>query len=216
MIESWWCESVYHVRSQRSLQSNFGSPVVVKRYMQTNWFQLFFKFWCSFVSWRCLGKKYAIMSKASPYSFPKPHANGGSRTHLPHLEKSTTNLTKSVGKSTDFGKIRHRLWENQPSTLGKWATDYGKRSHRLRENEPPTLRKSATDFGKMSHRRRENEPPTLGKWAADFGKMSHRLREKEPPTSGKWAPATHGNSKQVSKNSIKQNNLKINLYILLR
>ena len=80
------------------------------------------------------------------------HANGGNRTHLPHLEKPTTNLTKSVGKSTDFGKIRHRLWENQPSTLVKWATDYGKMSHWLWENEPPTTGKWATDFGKMNHR----------------------------------------------------------------
>ena len=58
-----------------------------------------------------------------------------------------------VGKrATDFGKINHRLWENQRPTLGKSAVDFGKISDRLWENQRPTLRKSATDFGKISHR----------------------------------------------------------------
>ena len=55
--------------------------------------------------------------------------------------------------------------------MGKSATDFGKISHRLPENEPPTMGKSAVDW--------ENEPPTTGKSATDFGKMSHGLWENE-------------------------------------
>ena len=73
------------------------------------------------------------------------------------------------------GKMSHRLWENQPPTLGKSATDFGKISRRLWENQRPTLGKSATDFEKISHRLWENQPSTLGKSATDFGKISDRL-----------------------------------------
>ena len=117
--------------------------------------------------------------QSEPLAFPNPHANGGNRTHLPHLEKSTANLTKSVGKSTDFGEISHRFGDNQPPTLGKSATDFGKIRDRLWENQRPTLGKSATDFGKISHRLWENQRPTLGKSAIDFGKISHGLWENE-------------------------------------
>ena len=60
-------------------------------------------------------------------------------------------------------KKGHRLWENEPPTLGKSVTDFGEMSRRLWGNEPPILGKSVTDFGEMSRRLWENEPPTLGK-----------------------------------------------------
>ena len=106
----------------------------------------------------------------------------------PALGKSATDFVKMShrfwgNEPPTFGKMSHRLWENQRPTSGKWATAYGKISHRLRGNQPPTLGKWATGFGKISDRLRENQPPTLGK--------------NEPPILGKWASATRGNSKQI-------------------
>ena len=91
---------------------------------------------------------------------------------FPSLASCSRQANKFCVKlATGFGKISHRLWENQRPTLGKkLATGFGKISHRLWENQRPTLGKSETDFGKMSHRLRENQPPTLGKSATDFGK----------------------------------------------
>ena len=136
-----WVKCVYHARTPRSLPNNFGSPVVVKRYMQqTNWFQLFFKFRCSFVFWRCLGKNVVIMSKASPLVSQDPMQMEATKRTFPTWGKSTTNLTKSIGKSvTNFGAINHglwghhRFWGNPSSTLGKSVTDFGKICHRLCE-----------------------------------------------------------------------------------
>ena len=74
------------------------------------------------------------------------------------------NPSPILGKSaTDFGEIRHRLWE-------KSATDFVKICHRLWE-------KSATNFGKICHRLWENQPQTLGKSVTDFGKICHGFCE---------------------------------------
>ena len=98
------------------------------------------------------------------------------------------NLWPTLLKSaTDFGEIRHRLWENPSPIFGKSCHILWKISHRLWENlpgfrktcrrlwenQPPTLGKWATDFGEICHRCCEG--PFLGKWTTDFGKMSHRL-----------------------------------------
>ena len=101
--------------------------------------------------------------------------------------------------ATDFGKISHRLWGNEPPSLRK-----SKISDRLLENEPPTLGKWATDFGKMSHRLWENEPPTLGKWATKIGKISHPLWENQPPTLGKWATEFEKMSHRFWENEIRR------------
>ena len=76
---------------------------------------------------------------------------------------------------TDFGKIRHRLWENETPTLGKWATDFGEIRHRLWENLSPTLGKSVTDFGKMSHWFWGNPSPILRKSVTDYEEIRHRF-----------------------------------------
>ena len=74
-------------------------------------------------------------------------------------------------------EISHRLWENQPPTLGKSATDFGKIRHRLWENQPPTLKKSVADFGEIRHRFWGNPSLILGKSVTDFGEIRHRFWE---------------------------------------
>ena len=84
------------------------------------------------------------------------------KTLAPVLVKNRFGFCKTGSvawkSATDFGKISHRLWENEPPTLGKWATKFGKISDPLWENQPPSLGKWTTDFGK--------------KWATDFGEMN--------------------------------------------
>ena len=104
--------------------------------------------------------------QSEPSAFPKPHANGGNKTHLPHLRKINHQFDKVRREKksvTDFGATKVELWGNSSPIFGKSATDFGKIRHRIRENQPPTSGKSVTDFGEMSHRLWENEPPTLGK-----------------------------------------------------
>ena len=114
--------------------------------------------------WRCLGKNVVIMSKASPQVSQNPMQMEATKRTFPTWGNSTTNLTKSIGKSvTNFGAINHGLWGNPSPTLGKWATDFGKICHRLWENEPPTLGKWTTDFGEICHRLWGTKLPTLGK-----------------------------------------------------
>ena len=99
--------------------------------------------------------------------------------------------------ATDLMKMFHRLWENEPPTLGKWAptlgkwaTDFGEICHRFWGNPSPALptlwksvadlRKSATDFVEIRYRFWVNPspilPPTLEKSATGFVKL--RFQEK--------------------------------------
>ena len=86
--------------------------------------------------------------QSEPSGFPKTHANGGNKTHLPHLRKINHQFDKVHREICD------QLWGNQPRTLGtspilrKSVIDFGEIRHRLWGNLPPTLRKSATDCGK--------------------------------------------------------------------
>ena len=137
-----WVKCVYHARIPRSLPNNFGSPVVVKRYMQqTNWFKIsaVLQVPMLIVFWRCLGKNVVIMSKASPQVSQNSMQMEATKRTFPTWKKSTTNWTllgnlwPTLGQSatdfgdiTDFEEIRHRLWGNPSPTLVKSATDFVK------------------------------------------------------------------------------------------
>ena len=90
-------------------------------------------------------------------------------------------MSPILGKSaTDFRK-------NQPQTLRKSVTDFGKLRHRLWENPSPTL----DDFGEICHRLSGNQPPTFGKfrfWEKQFlflGKTCSVFGEKPSPSLGR-------------------------------
>ena len=109
--------------------------------------------------------------QSEPSVFPKPHANGGNKAHLPHLRKINHQFDKVHQEICD------RLWDNQPRTLRKSVTDFGEICHgcwenlpRMLRNQPQTLEKSVADFGKIRHRFWGN--PSL------FGEIRHRLWEK--------------------------------------
>ena len=57
-----------------------------------------------------------------------------------------------MGKSvTDFGKIRHRLCENEPPTLGKSVTDFWKRRLGFWDKQASFLKKNISVFGKTEN-----------------------------------------------------------------
>ena len=138
-----WVKCVYHARTPRSLPNNFGSPVVVKRYMQqTNWFQLFFKFRC----WLFFDAALARMSSLCPkraLRFPKTPCKWRQQNAPSPLEENQPpiGLCREICDQVwgIFGAIshglwgHHRFWGNPSSTLGKSVTDFGKICHRLCE-----------------------------------------------------------------------------------
>ena len=160
-----WVKCVYHARTPRSLPNNFGSPVVVKRYMQqTNWFQLFFKFHVPLF----LDAAWARMSSLCPkraLRFPKTpckwrQQNAPSpleETQPPIWQSPSGNLWPTLGQSTtdfgditDFEEIRHRLWGNPSPTLVKSATDFVKLRFQDKKSfweKPGVSKKEANRWG---------------------------------------------------------------------
>ena len=96
------------------------------------------------------------------------------RENLPSiLQKISHPLWHEIRR---IAEICHRFWGNPSPILGKSATDFGEIRHRLWE-------KSATDFRKICHRLWENQPPP-GLWSSVFGKNRLRFWEKQAPSLG--------------------------------
>ena len=150
-------------KSKENLEKNCGIQF---------FFLVFLSFWAA--------SAYPKLKQQQKILFRRRLALFEQKNMAPVLGKSGSVLRKSV---TDFGKISHRLWENEPPTLRKSTTDFGAIRHRLWGNPSPTFgeichrlwEESATDLGEICHRLWEIPPLTLGKSVTDFGEICHRL-----------------------------------------